>query len=130
MTPHSKHIKTAEYYAKRSGIKTFSTGAVIILPKIDYQVSEGWSHFSYYNLANYRSIHAELHAILRNNYRKTLRGTTCYICTIRNKSGNIGLAKPCEHCMACLYEVGVKTVVFTIGGTAANRYEFEVIELV
>jgi len=114
------YLQRARYYAERSGIKTFSTGCVIV--NFDGSVvSEGWSHYSQLRLANYRSIHAEVHAILRCERKAWLNGATAYIVTIRNKSGNIGLAKPCGQCAVYLHQVGVRNVVFTTG--VASNYE-------
>ena len=98
--------------AHRSTIKTFGTGAVIYDKRGDI-VSDGWSHFGSLNLSRYRSIHAELHAILRCGNRVSLQDATCVIATIRQKNGNITLSKPCEFCRELLNEVGVEKVIYS-----------------
>ena len=96
--------------ARRSPVKTFQTGAVIV--QRGKVVSAGWSHPSIRTLQNYRSVHAELHAIIRTDPRE-LAGAEIYVATIRRKSGNIGLGKPCDACADILFEVGIETAYFT-----------------
>ena len=109
----NKHLDSAVILAERSTIKTFSTGALIV-PRNAAPVG-GWSHDSLFKLTNFRSIHAEVHAIFRAQ-REALKDATIFVATIRNKSGNIGLARPCDGCLSYLYEVGIKRAYFTVEG--------------
>lgn len=56
------------------------------------------------------SVHAEIDAL-----RKAPRasGGILYIARV-GRSGNVGLARPCEDCQAALLAAGVKRVVYTI----------------
>lgn len=103
--------------ARRSGIRTFHTGAVIFDPRSGEALSNGWSHYSLRTPRKFRSIHAELHALIRAPKRDALRGSHIAVATIRAKSGNTGLARPCSLCTDLLYEVGVRRAFFTIEGT-------------
>lgn len=107
----TRRLNLALYYARRSPIKSFQTGAVIF--DREGLVSAGWAHYSaLLTLKKFRSIHAELHATLRAP-RERLIGSTVYVGMIRRKSGNVGVARPCENCLSILHEVGVKEAVFT-----------------
>lgn len=97
--------------ASRSTIKRHKTGAVIVDGK-GALVSAGWSHMTLVHRAQYYSMHAELHAILRAD-PKRLRGSTIYVACVAGKSGNITSAKPCGACEAIIREVGITAVVFT-----------------
>lgn len=97
--------------AKRSTIKRFKTGAVIV-DRNGAIVSLGWSHMTDRRMAQYYSMHAELHAILRAE-KSRLKGATMYVATIVGKSGNVTSAKPCPACEGVIASVGIKDVVFT-----------------
>jgi tRNA(Arg) A34 adenosine deaminase TadA len=106
-------LENAMNLAHRSGIKSYHTGAIIF--QTATPVGYGWSHYSELNLIQYpRSIHAELHAILRTAQRKDLLGATVYVANKNAKSGNRANAKPCETCQAVLFEVGIKEVYYTL----------------
>ena len=112
--------------AERSTIKTFSTGALIVGSDEAF-ISHGWSHYGEVIQRRYqhlRSVHAELHAILRSPRRDLLVGSTIYVVTIRNKSKNHnwGCGKPCEFCEQLIHDVGIKRVVYTTG---ENGHEFD-----
>lgn len=109
--------------SKKSGIKSFRTGAVIFDKK--GVISEGWSHNGVLQLTRYRSIHAEVHAILRAP-RESLRGASISVATIRGKSGNVGLGKPCLFCQELLFEVGINRVWYTIEGDKFGHFDLEV----
>lgn len=108
-----KYLERALYFAERSTINRHKTGAVIVPPNPNLAVG-GWSHDSLFKLTNYRSIHAEVHAILRNPHRTNLIGATIFVATIAAKSCNVTLSKPCDQCLAYLYEVGIKRAYFTV----------------
>lgn len=99
--------------AHRSGIKSYHTGAIIYQTAVP--VGYGWSHYSELNFTQYpRSIHAELHAILRTAQRKELLGATIYVANVSAKSGNRANGKPCETCQAVLFDVGIREVYYTL----------------
>lgn len=108
-------LHRAAILAQRSGIASYHTGA-IIYDNRDKPVSTGWSHYSeYLKLRNYpRSIHAELHAILRTARRADLTEATIYVTNLRATNSNVTNAKPCLTCQSILAEVGIKTAFFTI----------------
>lgn len=106
-------LSGAHRLANRSGIKSYHTGAIIFQQATP--VGYGWSHYSELNLIQYpRSIHAELHAILRTAQRKDLNGATIYVANIAAKSGNTANGMPCKVCQAVLFEVGIKEVYYTL----------------
>jgi pyrimidine deaminase RibD-like protein len=107
-----KMIDLAEKMATRSTQDRFKTGCVIFSKKGKI-VSKGWSHVSEARLAEYWSIHAELHAVIRASHSKDLHGATAYIVTLSGKSGEKTMAQPCRACAAVLHAAGVKNVVFT-----------------
>lgn len=118
MNDHEKYLEFAIACSARSGIKKHGTGAVIVHPNKG-KISHGWSHYSEFTMVNYRSIHAEIHALLRCN-RDKIAGSTIYIATIVNANGNITLSKPCDQCLATLHDVGIKQAIFTVN---ADEYE-------
>jgi deoxycytidylate deaminase len=113
MSKTSIRLERAASIATRSSLGRFWTGAAIY--NHNEPVSVGWSHFSDLRLQRYRSIHAELHAILRTRVGG-VRGGEIYIATVRSKSGNIGLAKPCQVCQELLWEVGLHSIYYTVRG--------------
>lgn len=119
---HSLRMAHARYFAARSGIKTFWTGAVIYSSKGSH-VSSGWSHYSQLKLIKYRSIHAEMHALLKApaTYNDTF---TIYICTIRAKSSNIGMGMPCDLCKSLLYEAGIYNVYYSMPQESGENYNY------
>jgi tRNA(Arg) A34 adenosine deaminase TadA len=118
-----QRLDEAAKLALRSGILSYKTGAVIYSP-MGVAIATGWSHYSEFNLAQYRSIHAELHAVLRSPLKTKLKGATVYVATVRAKNGNTTLSKPCKLCMALLHESGLKAAYYTCGDSS-----YEVISL-
>ena len=118
---HRGRLEQALYFARRSTIRTFKTGAVIYAPDGNL-VSTGWSHYTeLLRLQRFRSIHAEVHAIFRAP-PQLLEGSRIYIANIRGKSGNVGLAKPCLPCLSYLADVGVWEAYYTVEGAEWTRY--------
>ncbi len=105
-------IALATKMATRSPQGRFKTGCVIIGKKGEI-LSKGWSHLSEARMAEYFSVHAELHALLRTAYRPSLEGGIAYIVTKSGKSGDLTMARPCRACAAALYAAGIKKIVFT-----------------
>lgn len=110
--------------ADRSGLSGYHTGAVIYA-RTSNPVAHGWSHYSMlHNFKDYpRSIHAELHAILRTTNRDWLSGSTIYIANMRPKSGNVANGKPCAFCQGLLFEAGIRTAYYTIDKHTHGRLD-------
>lgn len=117
-------LNAAIRIAARSGMKLYHTGAILVASNGDI-LAHGWSHYSdSYRFANYpRSIHAELHAILRTPQRKDLVGATVYVANVRPKNGNVVNGAPCMFCQQVLQEVGVSTAFYTISGKSWGKLD-------
>ena len=102
-------LSVTESMAERSTLKRFQVGALI---HKDGEISTGWAHMSDLKLQKYISIHAEMHALWRAN-PKALDGADCYIVTLSAKSKNRTSGKPCETCMAHLYDAGIRKVYYS-----------------
>ena len=77
----------------------------------------GWSHGTKtHSKSNqeYKSIHAEFHAILKALSKEPdLRKASMYVYrTIRSDNGR-GLAKPCKQCLDLINENGIKHIYFS-----------------
>ncbi len=105
------YLNKAYGLAQRSTMRRFGVGAVVV--NKNEIVSTGWCHHSDLKLAEYISIHAEVHAIHRAN-PKDLQGATIYIVTRSLKSRNRSLGKPCQRCTAFLHDVGIEKIVYSI----------------
>lgn len=75
-------------------------------------MSRGWSHMGQANLAEYYSVHAELHAILRAG-RGRLKGGSAIVFNYSGRSGATALAKPCDRCEALLRNEGIRVVSYS-----------------
>ena len=122
---HTYHLEVAAELARsRSTLRKFATGCVIF-DRSGVPVAHGWSHYGERILQrykHYRSVHAELHALLRTTDRSRLIGGTIYIATIRKRSGNLGVGKPCELCEELIAASGIKTVIYTTGNPGTNWF--------
>lgn len=109
-------IDLAHRMAQRSPVRRFQTGAVIY--KNGEVLGTGWSHASDRNMACYRSMHAELHALSRCDVRDTI-GSTIAIVTISRKSGNRTDGTPCLFCLRNIQKFGISKIICTnTGGTS------------
>lgn len=106
-------IDLAHRIAQRSPVRRFQTGAVI--EKNGVILSTGWSHASDRNMACYRSMHAELHAISRCDVRDTV-GSTIVIVTLSRKSGNRTDGTPCLFCLRSIQKFGIEKIICTTTG--------------
>lgn len=106
-------LEYAAATAHRSTIKSFHTGAVLV--NRGTLVSAGCSHYSSLRLVRYRSIHAEMHALMRANPEECV-GADAFVATVRCKSGRIGLGKPCAFCLTLLDEAGIRRIFYTVEG--------------
>jgi deoxycytidylate deaminase len=106
-------IDLAHKIAQRSPVRRFQTGAVI--EKNDRVLGTGWSHASDRNMACYRSMHAELHALSRCDARDTT-GSTIAIVTLSRKSGNRTDGTPCLFCLRNIQKFGIEKIICTTSG--------------
>lgn len=103
-------LKVAEHAARRSTLKRHKTGAAIFSK--NGLIQTGWSHVSHINLKQTpRSMHAELHAIIRSaKYgRVPLKDTTIYVVTL-TPGGNRTVSAPCPCCQIILNELEMEAV--------------------
>lgn len=71
------------------------------------------THPRYANPDNNRgSVHAEVRAII-NSGKRNLTGYNIYVYR-ETKRGYPALARPCEHCLGILEDVGIRKVYYTI----------------
>lgn len=113
-------LAVAETIAERSTLKRFNVGAMIVK---DGDISTGWAHMSDLQLQKYISIHAEMHALWRAN-PKSLDGADCFLVTLSAKSKNRTNSKPCESCMAHLYDAGIRKVYYTVSNEEYGIVDF------
>jgi deoxycytidylate deaminase len=113
-------LAVTETMAERSTLKRFQVGALI---HKDGEISTGWAHMSDLQLQNYISIHAEMHALWRAN-PKSLEGADCYLVTLSAKSKNKTNSKPCESCMAHLYDAGIRKVYYSVSNNEYGIIDF------
>lgn len=106
-------IDLAHKMALRSPVRRFQTGAVI--EKNGRILGTGWSHASDRNMACYRSMHAELHALSRCDVRDTI-GSTIAIVTLSRKSGNRTDGTPCLFCLRNIQKFGIEKIICTTSG--------------
>ena len=106
-------LDLAHKMAERSPVRRFQTGAVIM--KNGEIISTGWSHASERNMACYRSMHAELHAIFRCDSRDTV-GSTIAIVTLSRKSGNRTDGTPCLFCLRNIQKFGIDRIICSTSG--------------
>jgi tRNA(Arg) A34 adenosine deaminase TadA len=95
--------------ARRSNLKRFYTGAALF-DAAGELVSRGWSHTTEVRFANYRSMHAEHHAMRRAPF-SVERGVAA-VATLSAR-GNWTYSMPCEECAALLDRAGILKVYFT-----------------
>lgn len=106
-------IDLAAKIAQRSPVRRFQTGAVIF--KEGGVLSTGWSHATERNMACYRSMHAELHAISRMDVRDTV-GSIIAVATLSRKSGNRTDGTPCLFCFRNIQKFGIAKIICTATG--------------
>ena len=106
-------IDLAAKIATRSPVRRFQTGAVLF--KNGEVLSTGWSHASDRNMACYRSMHAEVHALSRCDARDTI-GSTIAIVTISRKSSNRTDGTPCLFCLRNIKKLGIEKIICTTTG--------------
>lgn len=110
---HLKYLRLAESYAYRSNYDRWPVGAVLVKGG---RVIAGASN-DLRNPANMGgvpfekcSIHAEM-AVLKR--AKKSQGSTIYVAR-RLRTGELGMAKPCERCQKDLVSAGIRQAIWTI----------------
>jgi deoxycytidylate deaminase len=61
---------------------------------------------------HHHHLHAEMHAIIRTQNKKQLRGASIYVsrvCMDRDR----GMARPCKACMRAIKDHGIKKIYYT-----------------
>jgi len=92
----------------------FRVGAVVVNRWGDWaacNVSKTHPQLKRHGYPEWSDLHAELRAVLMAG-ESDCKGATVYVGRLK-RNGTVGLAKPCEYCMAVLVNVGVKRVVWT-----------------
>ena len=95
--------------ARRSELKRFHTGAALF-DAAGSLISRGWSHRCEERWANYRSMHAEHHAMRRAPF--SVDGGVAAVATISAR-GNWTMSLPCEECQSLLFNAGISKVYYT-----------------
>ena len=119
-------IGLAHRMAQRSPVRRFQTGAVIY--KGGEILGTGWSHASERNMACYRSMHAELHALSRCDVRDTI-GSTIAIVTLSRKSGNRTDGTPCLFCLRNIQKFGIEKIICTTSGGGQKVIRADMIDM-
>jgi deoxycytidylate deaminase len=57
-------------------------------------------------------LHAEMHAIIRTQNKKELRGATIYVSRVC-QDREYGMARPCKACERALIDYGIKRIYYT-----------------
>lgn len=121
ITANTATTATTNYYieqaisaARRSSQRKYRTGAVIVKHKERWAVN-GWSHVPNYTLKHTpRSMHAELHAILRAaRIGLTTQDTSIYIATLTDSGLLATTSAPCGACEVALRKAGIRQVYYT-----------------
>lgn len=118
-------IALARKMALRSPVRRFQTGSIIF--NGGEIVSSGWSHSTERNMACYRSMHAEHHAISRCPSSE-LVGSTMVIVTVSRKSGNMTDATPCAFCMQYIQRVGISDILITTSGGGFRHLHTDIVD--
>jgi deoxycytidylate deaminase len=107
-----RYFQIARAASRHSNLRC-AVGAVIVSPKpvsIGFNVQK--SHPRFADGKRSYSIHAEITALLKA--KGEIRGGTIYVYR-EDRTGAVGIAKPCINCMAALIEAGIKRVYYTTG---------------
>lgn len=110
---YSNILKLAISEAKKSTLNP-RIGAVIFKGKRVYGSGHNDIRSSLISLKhkNWKeSLHAEQSALLNLDWNK-LKGTSILVYRV-NKSGKIGMAKPCQMCRKLIEHVGIKNMYYT-----------------
>lgn len=105
----NRHIELATR-AAQSGIHyRYRVGAVLV--KHGNIVSTGANSYKTHPKMGLKTLHAEIAALIGVRYRD-ISGSIMFVSRI-NKTGDHGMARPCETCRTILSEYGIKKVYYT-----------------
>ena len=104
-------LEEAQKIAYRSTHRKHMTGCVIV--NEDKIISNGWSHRGIWNRDKLYSTHAEIHALVRAQYKPS--ATMIYIVTVARKSGKTTNATPCFSCATALIAAGIDYAIYSTG---------------
>lgn len=100
----------AAIIAERYGIhKRYKVGAILV--KSGKAISHGANSYKTHPKMGIKTLHAEIQALIGVQY-KDLRGSTVFVARL-NKSGQLGMARPCSTCHHILKEYGIRDVYYT-----------------
>lgn len=109
-------FRIAAKTAKQSPHKQHRLGAVIV--KGHRILSTGYNEIRYSKTIGKNTLHAEASAIKQLLDRRALVdlvGSDLYV-TRFTRGGVVGMAKPCESCMALITSVGIRRIYYTQDG--------------
>ncbi len=112
MTPDTlpSYFRLALAAAEHSDHHQHMVGAVIMIK--NKPVAIGYNQMKTHPKAGVQRIHAELSAIMSVRNKNLLRGSSILIVR-KNRSGLIGLARPCTNCQRILAQYGIKEYIYT-----------------
>lgn len=122
MNRHEKYLELAKRLSKKSNHHRYHHGCIIVNKNtiVGFGYNQLKSHPKSPN--RYKQIHAEFHAMLGVS-TDDLFGSVVYVYR-ENKSGKIGMSKPCPDCERLLYQSGIKQIFFTTDNGGFTYYEF------
>lgn len=97
---------------KHSNHKQHKMSSVIV--RKNRVIGTGFNQLKTHSLSKhpFKSLHAEVHAVLKTTNKEDLEGAEIYIYR-ENRYGLPALAKPCPYCLALLKEVGIKRMHYS-----------------
>lgn len=118
-----KYLKVAESVANNSTYKRIHIGAILV--NKNKIISSGYNHnkthpiqklynekYLTYQKIKGDKLHAEIDTLIKINKKESI-GSTLYVFR-RGKDNIYRLAKPCKACMQCIFDYGIKRIVYTI----------------
>lgn len=111
MSYEDRHKALAISQTAGANSQTFMLAAILAKGKKILSIGHNTSKTHPKSYHPYKSIHAELSAILKAN--DDLEGSTIYVARTSRNIRKIGMAKPCRYCMEMLMDVGVQKVWYT-----------------
>lgn len=108
-------VEIAKKESRKSDHHTHKLGACIVKKK--EVVSKGYNllkktHPSIKKYDEFKTIHAEMHAMLRCSNKEKLVGATMVIYR-EHRNGDLALARSCAVCMRMMQEAGIKRILYT-----------------
>jgi deoxycytidylate deaminase len=107
-----KFTKLAQQMAEKS---TFRARVGCVIVRGNTIISFGWNDGVRKDPRSnhpFHSVHAEFAAVLAAK-GENLNGCSIYVCRIL-KSGELAMARPCEHCEAMLRKISINKVYYSI----------------